>query len=302
MADTNFGTDDQEPEAGADELQTEQAPGGQTDTPEEPGEDALLDKDGTVAPDPTDPNYKYWQGAYTQTRQRDRERYGKLEGEHKQFGDVLRQFYQSDEYALQVLRQRFPQLATKLSLDGTPASEAGTPTGGSTSRVVQLLESKLGSDLAFLAPRLGPVLEEVIRASLTEAITPLHRQTEERAALDRKREEDRLLTEMDSQYPGWEPRYGSKMQDLDAFLGSDQLTHPVYGNRYQLLYKLLNGDQARIDATRAMNHAAHSRLTTGRAGRESQPNIDEQVLKAKSNTEAFMLAAEAAARELGRRG
>jgi len=76
----------------------------------------------------------------------------------------------------------------------------------------------------------------------------------------------------------------------------------VFGNKYQLLYRLVNPDVARIDASREMDRAARSRLTTGRSGRQSQPNVDDQILGAKTNTDAFRLAAEAAARELGARG
>jgi hypothetical protein len=250
--------------------------------------------------DPNDPQYKYWQGAYTKTRQRDRERYGQLETEHKQYGDVLRNFYQSDEYALQVLRQRFPQLANQLSFDGTRQSQVNTPqTSSQNSAIVAELEQSLGKDLAFLAPSLGPVMEKVVQAATRAALAPYEQRTQQQAEAERKRQEDSLLAQMDSTYPGWEQRYGKDMQELDAFLGGDSLTHPKYGNKYELLMKLVNPDLARIDAAKSMQTAAKSRLTTGRTGRPSQPNLEEQILATKSNADAFQLAVQAALREHG---
>jgi hypothetical protein len=264
--------------------------------------DRLLDRHGDGAADPNDPNYKYWQAAYTQTRQRERAQYGKVEAEHKQYGDVLRNFYQDDAYALQVLRQRFPQLANQLSLSGgTPGqAAANTPSRGQqSSPVVQLLEQSLGEDLAFLAPRLGPVLEQVIQHGIRSGLAPIEQQTQQQRATERKRQEDALLSSMDSDYPGWEGRYGNDMKELDAFLASDELTHPKWGNKYQLLYRLANSDHARVDAVRSIGEAARNRQTTGRPGRQSQPDPTQDILKAKTNSDAFRLAAEAAMRELG---
>src|SRR5262249_46999537 len=113
MAEFDYGTDDRTPGAGADE-QTDLGGGGPAAGGPGRHEDGTTPdpfSSGEVSDDPNDPQYKRWQAAYTRSRQRDRERYGKMEQEHQQFGQVLRDFYASDEYALQVLRQRFPQLA-----------------------------------------------------------------------------------------------------------------------------------------------------------------------------------------------
>ena len=306
MAEITNGADDLESMDGADEPTDDSQdqmtgngqPGGGTT-------DQLADKSGRGPEDPNDPQYKYWQAAYTQTRQRERQHYGQVEQEHKQYGDVLRQFYQSDEYALQVLRQRFPQLAQQLSMDSSRSASPGTPStqpSHQQSAMVQALEQRLGKDLAFLAPTLGPVLEDAIQAATRQAVAPIHQQTQQHQEAVRKRQEETLLAEMDSSYPGWESRYGSAMQELDAFFGSDELSHPKYGNKYELMLKILNPDMARIEATREMNKAGKARLTTSRTGRQSTSNIESQVLGAKNNADAFQLAAQAALRELGHTG
>lgn len=244
--------------------------------------------------DPNDPQYKYWQGAYTKTVDHYRKQLDGLRGEHKQFGDVLRNFYQSDEYALQVLRQRFPQLANRLSLDGTPApSTAGTP--GTATGIEQALSTSLGEDLAFLAPRIAPALEAAIR----QAVEPLSKQTEAQQRATRQAEEQKLMQEMDAANPGWEAHV-SEMEAMQQFLSSGALHHPKFGNRLALLYRLTNPDVARVEAARSMTTASRSRLSTGRPGRPAQPNIEEMVRGAKSSNDAFRLAAEAALREVAR--
>jgi len=271
-------------------------------SPEEPSMD--LEDEGTTetdpftaeaVPDPNDPQYKYWQGAYTKTVEHYRNKYKPLEAEHQQFGDVLRQFYQSDEYALQVLRQRFPQLADRLSLDGTSPRGRTQPASGASS-VEAILKESLGEDLGFLATGLSPALEQAIEAKLA----PLLQQLTQQQQTTREAEQSKLMAEMDSTYPGWETR-ATAMQEMQQFLASDQVTHPKFGNKMALLLKLVNPDLARVEAARSMTASGRSRLTTGRAGPPGVPNVDETVRAAKSTPEAFRAAAAAALQELGRR-
>jgi hypothetical protein len=255
---------------------------------------------GDPPADPNDPQYKYWQGAYTRTRQKDRERYGQIEAQHKHYGEILRSFYNDDAYALQVLRQRFPDLASRMTREAGPGAPSQDTRRTDTPSLVHELEAQLGPDLAFLAQRLGPVLETAIRSRIDGAVQPLHQQTEATRAANRKAEEDRLMAEMDATHPGWEAQYGTQMQALDTFLASDQLTHPTFGSKYQLMLRLLNADVSRVHAAREMEQAGRNRLTTGRAARTSSPDIDSQVRSAKTSADAFRLAAQAALQEIRR--
>lgn len=276
------------------------APLGGTPVPEPPAEEPPPDQDEGAedplqgdGPAPQEPAaaQKYWQGAYTKSRQKDREKYGKLESEHGQYQQILAKFYQDEAYAKQVLAQRFPQLAAQLVGQPGPAAP-GTP-ASPTSGLTQQLQQSLG-DYGFLAPALGPVLERVITEQVQQRLTPFEQRTTQQAEQARHAEEASLLAAMDSAHPGWEASYGTQMQELDKFLASEALTHPKYGNKYELYYRLLNADAARIDATRAMADAARQRTGLGRTGRSSVPNVVDQVRKAESARDAFKLAAEAA--------
>lgn len=307
MADENFGTDPLESPAEAEEP-TAVIEGEQADMTQNPGDtpDLLRDANGNGPVDPNDPQYKYWQGAYTKTRQNERrqidEKYGQIEAQHQQYGDVLRNFATSDPYALQVFRERFPGAQIIMPGErGTQSQQAlNTPARGQSSPVVQMLEQNLGDDLAFLAPRLGPVIEQVIQASLQAGLAPIEQRTRQQQEDARKQAEAEVMGQMDSQYPGWEARYSQDMQDLDAFLASGSLKHPRWGSKKELLYKLANPDHARVDAVRSIGQAARSRVGTGRTAPQTQPDPTKDILAAKTNSDAFRLAAEAAMRELGR--
>lgn len=293
------GNDDQELEAGAD-GQTAEDPDGQTDSTDATPDDQL-DPTGDV--DRNDPNYKYWQAAYTKTRMRDREQQSKVMEEYQNYKQVLSSFYTDNAYALQVLRQRFPELASQLTLNGTPANGAGTrqPTANGGSGLVEELEHELGESLAFLAPKLGPVLERAITAAIGQAVRPIQEQTAAEQRRARQREQEEAEAELDGQSPGWETRFKPQMSELEQFLASGAIRHPKFGTRQALLLKLVNPDLARIDAAREMGARPRGRVGTGRSGPPAHTNVEDQVRKAPSDAEAFRLAAEAAAAELTRR-
>ena len=261
-----------------------------TADPEEP-----LAADGDSPQDPSEAQ-KYWQAAYTKSRQKDRERYGKLEGEHKQMGETFRRFYSDETYARQVLVQRFPHLASALE-GSTPSGQAALPAAPTTAQTTGQLTAELQQSLGefgFLAQALGPVLERVIESRVNARVQPLEQRTTQQTEAARRTEEERLLAAMDGKYPGWEDTYGAEMKAIDEFLASDRLEHPKYGNKYELYYKLLNPDASRLAATRQMLDAAKRRTSLSRTSHQTVSNIADQVRKAESNIDAFQLAAKAA--------
>ena len=233
-----------------------------------------------------------WQAAFTKARQADRKRYGALEEEHGTYKNVLQNFYSDDQYAMQVFRQRFPHLAGQLQGGTSPQRTQPSTNGHEFESIVQ---RELGNDLAFLAPALAKAMQVAVK----NAIAPYEAtmQHQQRASL--QTQQQTLQAEMDAKYPGWDEQYGQDIQSLNQFLASDQLVHPKYGSRFELLYKLANRDQSRIDALRTAQQAARSRQSVSRSGPPTQPNIRDRVMKPARDHEAFMLAARAAAEELG---
>ena len=250
---------------------------------------------GDVPDDPSEA-HKYWQAAATRWRRADREKYGRIEDEHGKYRDMLAQFYQNDDYARQVLAQRFPELAASIRGPGQP-TRSQTPTSPDT--FVSELEQSLG-DYGFLAQALGPALSQLIDKHVQSRIAPIEQRTTQQADQARRLQENELLSAMDTKYEGWEESYGAKMRELDDFLASDALTHPVFGSKYELYYRMLQPDAARVAAAREMGEAAKRRTSLGRTGRTPASNVQDEVRKADlSDAEAFQLAAKAASEEVG---
>lgn len=293
--------DDQDDQLGAEELEAGEMTGqgdGEAPAEDEEATDELLgdpppedDQAGQAA-------FKHWQAAYTKTRERDREQSRKLTDEHAQFRDVLANFYRDDAYALNVLRQRFPHLAGQMSgqQPTTGQSDSGTQNGQD---IAGILQKHLSADLSFLAPQFAPAIEAVVNQMVGTKVQPLEQRITQQGESARKAEEDKLMAQMDGQYQGWEEKYGGKMRELDQFMASDALTHPEFGNKYEMFYRLLNPDAARVAAARGMSDAAKRRVTTGRTGSTPAPNIRQQMQKATNDKDAWDIAVRAAVADSG---
>jgi hypothetical protein len=278
-----------------DDAPSDEEPDDDTPTDEDVGETLQGQGDEPIDGNDLESVRKYWRSAYTQSRQKDRAKYSKMEGEHQQYQQLLANFYQDDNYAMQVIRQRFPNLANQMSQSGQGQQ---TTQAGNNSDLTQQLQQSLG-EFGFLAEQLGPALDRFVEARVNERVGPIEQRATQQTAAQRKDKEQELLAAMDGKFPGWEDRYGTEMEELDRFLASDALTHPKFGSKYELYFKLVNPDAARADAIKAMAGAAKRRTGFSRSGRNSVPNIDEQVRKAESSSDAFRLAAKLASEELG---
>lgn len=195
---------------------------------------------------------------------------------------MVDRFNTDPAYARQVIEQIAPRLGLALApTAGTPGPQ-GTPSAPTTSLdgITQLLTSKLGPDLAFLAPALAPAILETSQAMTRAAIAPLEQRVVGQSEASRRAEEDRLMGELDASMPGWEEQYGDQMRELDAYLASDALTHPTFGNKYELYLRLLNPSIPRREAVRDIGRAARNRVGTGRAGTQAAPNVSETIRKA----------------------
>jgi len=90
---------------------------------------------------------------------------------------------------------------------------------------------------------------------------------------------------------------------LKQFLESDQLSHKRFGSKLALLYNLATGNAAAVTtATRRMVDAGRHRVTSGQPTRPQVVDVSEKVRGAKTNDEAWDIAAKHAVEELQRQG
>lgn len=287
--------DDLDDQSGAEEEEH----GEMTDA--DPGEAATGDEVPTLgeAPGDDDPQgqaaYRHWQGVFTRHRERDVAENRKLRDEHAQFSDVLARFNRDDDFALGILRERFPHLATQLA--GQSSAQRQPQAGQQGTTAADLLQQHLGQDLGFLAPSLAPAIEAVVNQLVGSKVGPLEQRISKQSEEARQREEDRLMVKMDSINEHWRERYGADMKELDDFMAGDALEHPKFGSKYELYHKLLNPDAARIEAARGMGNAARRAVRTGRSGETPAPNVAQQMARASNDKAAWDLAVNAAIAE-----
>jgi hypothetical protein len=268
--------DDLDASQGADGAAGEMTEAG---TPPADKEEAFFDP-AQLAPE-LQAQWKSMQGAFTKRMQGFRAKEKEL-GQVTEKAALVDRFYKDPAYALQVMQQMAPQLGLTLGRGtGTPAGQPGNPATASPSTgLAELLTEKLGPDLAFLAPALAPAIEHVVEQRTRAAVAPLEQRAVAQTQAQRQAEEDALMAALDTEHPGWEEQYGADMQALDAFLASNALTHPKFGNKYQLYLSLLNPSAAKAGAVRDMQAAARNRVGTGRPGRPAASNVIDQIRQA----------------------
>ena len=130
-------------------------------------------------------------------------------------------------------------------------------------------------------------------------LEPVLQQQRDQVSATFSREFESLADSLSQRVPEWQ-EHEDTMSELDDFLKSDKLTHPVFGSKLDILYNVVTKNTAATqEAVRRMSAAGRNRTVTGRSESSTTPNITERVKKAPSMQEAFRIASEDAQRQLG---
>lgn len=265
------------------------------------GQDTFLtgaSLDPTKLPPEIQPIFKKMQGAYTKKMQeaaRWREQAG-----------VVDRFYNDRDFAFQTLAQWAAQNGYSISPVGAqhpqaqPATQQYGRQGQATAQIVEALKANLPPELQWMAESQAPAITTAVQALLQPLVQQLTQQTTSVQRQVMEREYDTLAAELSDKAPGWEEHEGDMAELLD-FLQGQQLKHPKFGSKHQLLYNLVTGNAAaEANVVKRMNNAAKNRPSSGMTTGRTVSNLAERVMKAKSSQDAFRLAAQAAEGTAGR--
>ena len=113
-----------------------------------------------------------------------------------------------------------------------------------------------------------------------------------------EQEYEQLAEQLAAKDPTWNERE-EDIAELEKFLSSPALTHPVFGSKLELLYNMVNkNNSATQEAVRRISNVARNRTVTGRTETATTPNLADAVKKAPTLQAAFAIAAKAAAEQL----
>jgi hypothetical protein len=238
-------------------------------------------------------HWKSMHGAYTKHIEEHRA--------HKADLDMLARFRTDPEYAKQVLAVEAQRLGLPLGTQpSTTPSPATAPTApaGIPQEFVDAIAKNLPAELKWMAP----IQAQATWAAVQTAVAPIVQRTKQQEVSARSREMDDLEAELTQTAPGWEA-HEADMNALLRFLQGPDLRDKRFGSKLAVLHRIVTGDAAATTAAiQRMGQAAQNRTTTGTPGRTTTSNLTDQIRGAKSEQEAWDLAAKVAVDQLKAQG
>lgn len=261
------------------EPQTEQpAQGEPAPTPEE----SFIDP--ASLPEELKPHWKRMHGQYTKFAQ---ERKALREAQA-----TIERFNSDPDFAFQAMQQRAAMMGYQIIRPGQNGTQQApiTPIQGNgeiPQQFLQATQANLPQELQWLAPPIAHANYAAVKAHLE----PLQRQAQQERLAQRDQLFDEQEAKLTEKHPGWE-QYEDQMDGLLKWLKSDSLSHPLYGSKLEILYKLATDQAASVsEAAKRLNAAARNRTTTGHVTSNASPNIFKRVREAKTTNDAWDVAA-----------
>ena len=235
--------------------------------------------------------FRKMQGAYTRKSQ--------SLAKVRDAATIVERFNSDPEFARQTILSRAQQLGMTLGQPGAqPGFQNGSPAKSMPPELIEAVKSKLSPELQWMAPALAASQW----AGMQMALQPIQEQQAQTVRSTRDQEYETLASQLSEKAPGWEA-HEEDMNGLLGFLQSPKMSDRRWGNKLELLHKMVSGDgQATAEAARRMGQAARSRTVAGSPTAANPPNIAEQVRKPKNMQDAWSIAAKHAISEMERQG
>jgi hypothetical protein len=229
----------------------------------------------------------------------------KIKDSKKKIEDYDR-FMSDPEYA----RQTILAYASQLGLTVTEAQAAAQYVASAprTSQpvksadvppdLIQAVKERLAPELQWMADSIASAHWAANKVTLA----PVLRRFEEDHKTRVDKEYGELEEELSLKAPGWEEKEEEMDQMLTFFQDKNKFRHPIYGSKLELLHNLVTGNtRATQEAINRFSHAARNRSGISSVGRQSVPDISEKIVKAKTEQEAWDIAAGAALKTVGQK-
>jgi hypothetical protein len=174
---------------------------------------------------------------------------------------------------------------------------------GSNDDLVSIARSALPEGYADAIPGLDAAIAKVVEAT----VTPLKKQALEQVQSTeqklRQKEWNEAVARMNELDPEWEDD-SDEMGALSDWLKGTEMSHPLYGDRLQILRRLVKGDgAATAEAARRMSQAARNKSQRRRSGSApSIVDIQKKIAGLKRSDDKWSAAAAFAEEQLSKKG
>lgn len=209
---------------------------------------------------------------------------------------MVDRFNTDSEFAIQTIQSRAAQLGIGLTkAQAADIAQSGASTnGGAPAEFIKAMEDQLEPELKWAAKSLA----SSVWTANQMALEPMKKKNIQERDTQRAEEYEQLSEKLTGKAPGWEEHEDDMLELLD-FVKSEKMSHKRFGSKLELLHNLVTSNASAIkEATRRMSEAGRNRTSTGTTSRTSSPNIEDRVKKAKTNQEAWDIAAKHALEEL----
>ena len=213
-------------------------------------------------------------------------------------GDTVRRFWSDRQFAEDSIRQWAQQNGVQISFGAASPAQPTPGTSQIPQELVAAIQTELPAELRWMAPALAA---STWKAQAT-VLAPFLQQNQQDRLAARTATYEELASELTETAPGWE-EHEDTMNELLDFLQGPNLRHRQFGSKLAVLHAIVTGNaSATRDAVRRIGEAARNRTATGGPGRSTVTNIAERVRGARSNDEAWKIAAAHAVQTLKESG
>ncbi len=261
----------------AEESTTTDNPEQQSDATTQAQRDDFLATEENLDPRKLDPAlqpiFKRMQGVYTKRMQDI--------AEIRDKAATVDKFYTDPNFAQQTILQWATQNGYQITpVNGQrPAQQGQQAQQGDAppAYLVEAFKQKLAPELQWMAEPQAAAMWSAMQGMLQ----PVLEQNQVRGRQEREGEWNKHAQSLSEVAPGWE-EHEDAMGELFDFLKSDNLHHPTYGSKIQMLYDLATARSASLkQAQQRVANAGKNRVSSSRPTGNRANSVEDDILKAK---------------------
>ena len=191
--------------------------------------------------------------------------------------EIVDRFDSDPEFQRQVIQQAMARQGQATQESQTTATPKDPPAA-----ILKMVQEALPPEMQWMAPAQAQIAWQIVQGMNQHVVQPLQQNLSAIQRSNQEREYNAVLGEFAEANPGWEAQEDAMVEVLE-FLKSPALTHPRFGRKHDLLYRLAQGpekvEQKAVETVlERTNRAVKSRsITSTGANRGTVSNLADRI-------------------------